>query len=168
MRKRLLLMGAGVALALTFGACGGSDNNGPTPVPTPTPVTRADVHMIVDPNPIRPNYEGDGWYRFKVNLGFNESAGIGFTINTIRTTITSAATGNVLIDYTSVIPASLARVGAYGGTVLQFTSNQYHMAGGTSAGTIAFVVSITDDRQNAITITGQATMLVHGEPHQLP
>ncbi len=168
MRKRLLLMSAGVALALTFGACGGSDDNGPTPVPTPTPVTRADVHMIVDPNPIRPNYEGDGWYRFKVNLGFSEAAGIGYRINTIRTTITSAATGNVLVDETYAISASVARVEAYGTRTLQFTSDQYHMAGGTSAGTIAFVVSITDDRQNAITVNGQATMLVRGEPHQLP
>lgn len=167
MTRRLLLMAVGVALALSFAACG-SDDKSPTVVPTPTPPTRAEVHMIVDPNPIRPNYEGGGWYRFKVNLGFSESAGIGFTINTIRTTIRSAATGNVLMDSLSPIPASLSRVEARGGTILQFTSNQYYMAGGTSAGTIAFAVSITDDRQNAITIDGQATMLLRGEPHRLP
>ncbi len=167
MTKRIAAMAAVVMMAVFALACG-SDSSTPTPVPTPTPVTRADVHMIVDPSVIRPNYEGNGWYRFKVNLGFNETNGIAATVNTVRTTITSAATGNVLLDEVSAIPASIARVPASNGMVIQFTSPQYHMAGGTSAGSIAFVASLTDDRGNAITLNGQASMLVHGEPKELP
>ncbi len=55
-----------------------------------------------------------------------------------------------------------------GNTILQFTSPQYHMAGGTSAGTIAFSVSILDDRGNAISLSGQANVLHHGDPRRLP
>ena len=165
MTKRFLLMAAGTVMALSFVACGSSNNDGPTPVPTPTPPTKAAVHMVVDPNPIVANYEGGGWYRFKVNLGFDESAGIGFTINTIRTTITSAATGNVVLDYVATIGQYVA---GSGNTILQYTSPQYHMAGGTSAGMIAFSVSILDDRGNTITLPGQANVLHHGDPRRLP
>jgi len=166
MTKRLLLMAAGTVLAFSFGACGSSNsNNGPTPVPTPTPVTQAQIHMVVDPNPVVANYEDSGYYRFKVNLGFDEAAGIGFTINTIRTTITSAATGNVVLDAVSTIGRSVAGRGTL---VLQFTSPRYHMAGGTSAGTIDFSVAITDDRGNALSVSGHANVLHHGEPQRLP
>lgn len=165
MQKRLLLMGAGLALALTFGACGGDDDNGPTPVPTPKPPTRAVVNMIVDPNPVRANYEGGGWYRFKVNLGFSESAGIGFTISAIRVTVSSAASGLVLIDRTVAIGDHVA---AYGSIIEQFTCPQYHMEGGASAAVTRFVVTIIDDNQNVITLDGQANVLHHGQPHELP
>jgi hypothetical protein len=165
MMKRLLSMAAGTVLALSLVACGSSDNTGPTPTPTPTPTPKAVIHMVVDPNPVVANFQSDGWYRFKVNLGFDESAGIGFTINTIRTTITSAATGNVVLDDVSAIGKYVA---GYGNTILQFTSPRYKMAGGTSAGTIAFSVSILDDRGNTITLSGDANVLHHGDPHRLP
>ena len=59
-------------------------------------------------------------------------------------------------------------VAGSGNTILQYTSPQYHMAGGTSAGMIAFSVSILDDRGNTITLPGQANVLHHGDPRRLP
>ena len=77
MNQRLSRIAVGVFLA---GALGGCFTTEPEPVPTPTPApTRAEVKLLVDPNPVRANYEGNGWYRFKVNLAFSESAGVGFT-----------------------------------------------------------------------------------------
>ncbi len=167
MTKRVLAISAAVAVASFLQACG-SSTNGPTPLPTPTPVTRAQVSMVVDPNPVLANYEGNGWYRFKVNLGFAESAGVGCTIRSVRTTITSAISGGVLLDDVSTIPSSISRIPAGSTNTLQFTSPRYHMEGGSSSGAIAFSISILDDRGNSITLNGQASILHHGEPRQLP
>src|SRR5262245_29110753 len=94
------LMAAMAAVLMTGGlvACGGGDN-GSAPTPVPTPPTKAVVTFNVDPNPVVSEYQGDGWYRFKVNLEFYDTAGVGFNINTVRTTVQSSVTSTILLDY---------------------------------------------------------------------
>jgi hypothetical protein len=163
MNQRLSRVAIGVFLAGTLGACFSTD---PEPVPDPPPVpTRAEVKLLVDPNPVRANYEGNGWYRFKVNLAFSESAGVGFTISTIRVSVSSALSGRTLLDASSLVGEHVA---ANGSKVLQFTCPQYHMELGTSAARTRFSASITDDKGNAITLSGQADVLHRGEPQRLP
>lgn len=164
MTRRLLLMAAGAALALSLAACG-SDDKSPTVVPTPTPPTRAEITMRLDPSPVRANYEGGGWYRFKVNMEFVESAGVGATLTNINFTVASAASG--IVVFTGNAPRA-DRVEANGRNVLQFTMPQYHMEGGSSAALATFVASFRDDRGNALTATTQVNVLHHGEPHRLP
>ncbi len=162
MKQRLSRVAVAVFLAGAFGACFSTD---PEPLPTPPVPTRADVKLLVDPNPVRANYEGDGWYRFKVNLAFSESAGVGFTINTIRVTVSSALSGDTLLDVNSPVSEHVV---ANGSKVLQFTCPQYHMEFGTSAARTRFAAGITDDKGNAITLSGQADVLYRGEPRRLP
>src|SRR5262245_20439711 len=94
------LMTAAVAVVMTGGlvACGGGDS-ATAPTPVPTPPARAVVTFNVDPNPVVSEYQGDGWYRFKVNLEFYDTAGVGFNINTVRTTVESSVTNTILLDY---------------------------------------------------------------------
>lgn len=166
MRKRLLLTSAGVALALTFGACGGSDDNGPTPVPTPTPPTRAAITILLDPPSVRANDEGDNQYAYKVNLASSESAGIGYTFDTVQHTITTAS-GGVVGTATYAVNRHYA---GYEGGVLQFTVrySTKKIGGGRLALTSRFTANFTDDRQNALTATAEVNVLHHGEPHRLP
>lgn len=162
MKQTFLKMAVGATLVASLAACP-ADTVGPDPEPTPP--TKAEVDLLVDPNPVHANYEGNGWYRFKVNLAFSEHAGIGFTINSIRTTVSSALSGATLLDANSPVAQSVA---AKGTKVLQFTCPQYHMEYGASAAVTRFVVSITDDRGNAISLSGQANVLRHDEPRRLP
>ena len=119
MTKGWLAVGTGM-LVVGLAACGGGGDGGVnTPTPLPTPPTKAEVTFNVDPNPVISEYQGDGWYRFKVNLELYDTAGVGFTINTVRTTVSSAATGTILLDYNYSVAE---HVDARGRTVLQFTS----------------------------------------------
>jgi hypothetical protein len=162
MKQRLLTVGVGMFLAGALSACFSTD---PEPVPSPPPPTRAEVKLLVDPNPVRANYEGNGWYRFKVNLAFSESAGVGFTINSIHVTVSSALSGDTLLDANSPVGEHVA---ANGSRVLQFTCPQYHMEFGTSGAVTRFAASIADDKGNAITLSGQANVLHEGDPQRLP
>lgn len=166
MRKRLLLMSAGLVVALTFGACGGSDDNGPTPVPTPTPPTRAAITILLDPPSVTANDEGDNQYAYKVNLATSESAGIGYNFDTVQHTITTAS-GVVLGTKTYAVNRHYP---GYGGGVLQFTVrySTKSIGGGRLALVSSFTANFTDDKQNALTATSQVSVLHRGEPHQLP
>ena len=140
-------------------ACGGGDS-GSAPTPVPTPPTKAVVTFNVDPNPVVSEYQGDGWWRFKVNLEFYDTAGVGFTINSVRTTVSSAATGTILLDYDYSVASHVA---ASGRTVLQFTSPLYRTLTGGGAN-VKFIASITDDKGNTITLSNQANVAHVGEP----
>ena len=144
-----------VVLALGLFGCGGDDSTTPTPVPTPTPPTQAAVTFNVDPSQVVANHAGNDWYRFKVNLAFSESAGIGYTVNTIRTRISVTSTGQVALNYVDTVNTYVAPNGR---EVLQFTSALYRAAGGGRIGvTVDFTANITDDRGNALTATNQMT-----------
>jgi hypothetical protein len=159
MQKRL--MAAAVAVLMTGGlvACGGGDS-GSAPTPVPTPPTKAVVTFNVDPNPVVSEYQGDGWYRFKVNLEFYDTAGVGFNINSVRTTLSSSVTGTILLDYDYSVAS---HVGANGRTVLQFTSSLYRTLAGGGAN-VKFIANITDDRGNAMTLSNQAAVREVGGP----
>ncbi|MCG6920489.1 MAG: hypothetical protein LJF15_05295 [Acidobacteria bacterium] len=161
MTKRILTASLSVLLGVLLTACGGDSGTAPTPAPTPTPPTRAQVQLNVDPNPQTAEYQGNGWWRFKVNLEFVETAGVGFTINSIRTTLTSRATGGILYDNEEAI---VEYVGPRGRKVMQFSSAHYYTMYGLSGAVDAkFVVSITDDKGNPLTVSNQATILRHTE-----
>jgi hypothetical protein len=159
MQKRL--MAAAMAMLMTGGlvACGGGDSgSAPTPVPTPPP--RAVVTFNVDPNPVVSEDQGDGWYRFKVNLEFFDTAGVGFTINTVRTEVTEPVAGTILLDYNYVVAS---HVDARGRKVLQFTSPLYWTLAGGGA-RIRFVADLRDDQGNPMTLSNQATVRQVGGP----
>lgn len=157
---RQQLRRAAVVLAVVgLAACGG-EGAVSTPTPVATPPTKAAVTFNVDPNPVVSEYQGDGWWRFKVNLEFYDTAGVGFRINTVRTTISSSVTNTILLDY----DYSVARqVDARGRTVLQFTSGLYRTLAGGGA-SVKSVASITDDKGNALTLSNQATVNEVGGP----
>jgi hypothetical protein len=129
---------------------------------TPTPPTRAEVTFNVDPAQVVANHAGNDWYRFKVNLAFSESAGIGYTVDSIRTRVSVTASGQVVLNDLSTLDA---HVPANGREVLQFTSPLYRAVGGGRIGvTVDFTANITDDRGNALAAENQVTATHHDEP----
>lgn len=159
MQKRLMAAAVGVLMTGGLVACGGGDSaSAPTPVPAAP--TRAVVTFNVDPNPVVSQYQGDGWWRFKVNLEFYDTAGVGFTVNTVRTTVQSSVTNTILLDYDYSVASHVA---ASGRTVLQFTSPIYRTLAGGGAN-VKFIASITDDRGNAMTLSNQANVMRVGGP----
>jgi hypothetical protein len=149
-------------MALAFPACGGGNGPTVTPTPTATPPTRAAITFRLDPNPVTANDEGGGQYAYKVNLEFFDTAGVGFTINTIRTTISAGAV--VVLDETTAVNEHVAPSGR---TVLQWTV-RYRTGGGRVAHVTSFTAQIADDRGNAISLTAEVNVLHHGEPHRMP
>ena len=162
MTKRLTLTALAVLLAFGFVACGGDGPVDPTPIATPAPPTQAVVTFNVDPTPLVANHAGNDWYRFKVNLAFAESAGIGFTVNTLRLTVSDPATGTV---YMEDAYSWSKHVNARGREVLQYTSPLYRdAAGGRISLDCDFVADITDDRGNSITLSNRAEVSHRGGP----
>jgi hypothetical protein len=154
MRKGWLAVGTGM-LVVGLAACGGGGGGSASaPTPLPTPPTKAEVTFNVDPNPVISEYQGDSWYRFKVNLELYDTAGVGFTINTVRSTVSSAATGTILLDYNHSVAE---HVGARGRTVLQFTSPLYRTLTGGGAN-VRFVADLRDDKGNPMTLSNQASV----------
>jgi hypothetical protein len=149
-----------VALAICgLAACGGGGSvSAPTPVPTPP--AKAAVTFNVDPNPVVSEYQGDGWWRFKVNLEFYDTAGVGFTVNSVRTTVSSSVTNTILLDYDYSVAS---HVNASGRTVLQFTSGLYRTLAGGGAN-VKFIANITDDKGNVQTLSNQASVKEVGGP----
>ena len=159
MRKLVLTFAA--ALPLAFGACDTGTEPTPPP-PTPTPPTQAAVTFNLDPASIVANDAGNDWYRFKVNLAFSESAGIGFTVNTITNTLSNPTTGTVYYEDTYNWDMHIA---GFGREVLQYTSDLYrNAAGGRIDLTCAFEADITDDNGNSITVSNQVLVLHRGGP----
>jgi hypothetical protein len=162
MRNRLLSMVGPTVLALAFAACGGDTGSHPSTPSTPTPPLRAEVTFQLDPKPVASHDEGGGQYAYKVNLAFSDTAGVGFTINTIRTTITAGSV--VVLDDTDTINEHVA---ALGRTVLQWTV-RYQASGGRVAHVTRFTAQITDDMGNTISKTEDVDVLRHGEPQMMP
>jgi hypothetical protein len=157
---------AGIAiLVLVSGltACGGGGGTS-SPTPVATPPVKADVVFNVDPNPTFAESQGNGWWKFKVNLELYTKNEVGFTINTVRYTVTSALTGGVLLDNTEIVGTKVASR-----TVLQYTSPTYHMELGTRSAQVKFLASLTDDRGNALTLSNTVNVTNEGagvEPPQ--
>ncbi len=159
MQKRLMAAAVGMVMTGGLVGCGGGDS-GSAPTAMPTPPTKAAVTFNVDPNPVVSQYQGDGWYRFKVNLEFYDTAGVGFTVNSVRTTVQSSVTSTILLDYDYSVAS---HVNARGRTVLQFTSPLYRTLAGGGAN-VKFIAGITDDRGNTMTLSNQANVLRRGGP----
>jgi ABC-type glycerol-3-phosphate transport system substrate-binding protein len=154
MPKRMLAVGVGMALLAGLAACGGGSGGSTAPTAVPAAPTKAVVTFNVDPNPVVSEYQGDGWWKFKVNLEFYDTAGVGFAINSVRTTLSSSVTGTILLDYDYSIAQ---HVDARGRTVLQFTSSDYHTLAGGGA-SVKFIANVTDDKGNPLTLSNQATV----------
>ena len=162
MTKRLTLTTLAVLFAFGLVACDGESPTGPPPPTPPPPPTQAEVTFNLDPNPIVANSAPNDWYRFKVNLAFSESAGIGYTVNSVRARVSVTATGEVVLNdlYTQAIA-----VAANGREVRQYTSPLYRAEGGGRIGvTVDFTANITDDRGNSLTATDQVTVAHRGGP----
>jgi len=158
MSKGWLVWMVGILLSGSLVGCGGGGSVAPTALPTPP--ARAEVTFNVDPNPVVSEYQSDGWWRFKVNLELYDTAGVGFQINTIRTTVSAAVTGTILLDYNYSVAQ---HVDARGRTVLQFTSPFYRTVTGGGAN-VKFVADLRDDMGNAITLSNQAAVMRMGGP----
>lgn len=161
--KRLILTSVVAALAV---ACGGGSSSGTAPSSVPAPPSKAIVAFNVDPNPVTSEYQGNGWWKFKVNLEFVETGGVGFTINSIRYSILNPFSNTYLIDRDE---AMAKKVSASGREVLQFTSANYYILGGLSGRVdVTFVANITDDKGNALTLSNNVTVNHHSaEKHVL-
>ena len=167
MRTRMTAM----ALAVGLAACGGGGDSptASTPVAPPAP-TKAVVTFNLDPKAQVAEYQGNGYWKFKVNMEFLESGGggtggVGYTVNTTRVTL-SSPTGTILLDYNY---AMAARVEANGRRVFQWTSPLYYTNYGTGNANVAMVASITDDKGNAMTVSSAMTVKhVGGEKVELP
>jgi hypothetical protein len=121
------------------------------------------VTLRLDPDPTVSEWQGGLSWAFRVNLEFFETAGIGFTVNTVRYTMTYPS-GLVILDSAETVGQHV--VGG-GRTVLQFRSPHYPSL--TGRATVAFTASITDDRGNPLTVTSNASVLDRGEnPVRLP
>jgi len=161
MTKRLPSALVAVLTLAGLAACGGDGGSSPAaPTAAPTPPTKANVTFNVDPNPVVARDQGDGWWKFKVNLEFYDTAGVGFTINSVRTTLSSSVTGAILLDYDYAVAK---HVDPRGRTVLQFTSGEYRTLAGGGAN-VKFIASITDDKGNGMTLSNQATVHHVGGP----
>src|SRR5260370_7534002 len=154
MGKRLTAVTVAMLGAVGLAGCGGSNGSSSVPTTLPTPPPKAVVTFNVDPSPVVSEYQGGGWWKFKVNLEFYDTAGVGFTINSVRTTVSSSVTGTVLLDYDYSVAEHVA---ARGRTVLQFTSPQYRTLAGGGA-TVKFIANLTDDRGNALVLSNQASV----------
>jgi hypothetical protein len=160
MTKQILAATVGIFLSFGLVACGGGSSSSTAPSVTPTPPSKAAVTFNVEPTPVVSEYQGNGWWKFKVNLEFYDTAGVGFTINSVRTTVSSSVTGTILLDYDYSVAKHVA---AKGRTVLQFTSPEYRtLAGGGAA--IKLIADISDDKGNAITLSNQASVLHRAGP----
>jgi hypothetical protein len=160
MKERLVGRALAALAVAVLAACGGGSDGVSTPTAVPTPPAKAAVTFNVDPNPVVSEYQGDLWWRFKVNLEFYDTAGVGFTINSVRTTVSSSVTNTILLDYDYSVAS---HVDARGRTVLQFTSPLYRTLAGGGA-TVKFIASISDDKGNAMTLSNQANVTELGGP----
>jgi hypothetical protein len=162
MTKRLLSMVALTALTVSFAACGSSDKS-PTVTPTPTPPTRAQITFRLDPPLVVANYEGDGWYGYRVNLEFVETAGVAFTVATIRTVVTTAG-GSTKLDQTTAVNRAVP-AGNPGRWVTQWYV-RYNLGGSRQALVTQFTATFTDAFGNVLTATTQVNVSHHGEPQR--
>jgi len=167
MRTRMTAM----ALAVGLAACGGGDSpTASTPVAPPAP-TKAVVTFNLDPKAQTAEYQGNGWYKFKVNMEFLESGGggtggVGYTINTTRITLVATPSNTILMDYDF---AMAARVEANGRRVFQWTSPLYRSVFVTANANVTMVANITDDKGNSMTVSSAMTVKhVGGEKVELP
>jgi hypothetical protein len=163
MTRQTRKVAAAVILAAGLAACGGG-SSASAPSAVPTPPTKAAVTFNVDPNPVVSEYQGDGWWRFRVNLEFYDTAGVGFTINSVRTTIQSSVTSTILLDQDYAIAR---HVDGGGRTVLQFTSGLYRTLAGGGAN-VKLIANITDDKGNGVTLSNQASVTEVGGPRPEP
>jgi hypothetical protein len=163
MTKRPFLIALVAMLAVSFAACGSDSNSPSNPTPTPTPATMAKVTFFLDPPTVVANYEGGSQYAFKVNLGFHESAGVGFTITTIQATVSTTG-GTVVAGDTYVSGHYVPGSGDY---AVQYTM-RFHTTGGRVPLVAKFTANCNDDKGNALTATTQVNVLKHGEPQRLP
>jgi len=157
----------GIAVVLLVSglvACGGSGSSA-SPTPVATPPTKAEVVFNVDPNPSYAESQGGGWWKFRVNLELYTKNEVGFTVNAVRYTVSSALTGGVLLDRTEVVAKKVAGSGR---TVLQFASPSYHMELGTRSAQVKFLVDVTDDRGNTTTLSNAVNVANAGHGIELP
>jgi hypothetical protein len=141
-------------------ACGGGSSSSTAPSSVPAAPTQAQITFNVDPDPVVSEYQGSGWYKFKVNLEFFDTAGVAFTINSVRTTVSSSVTGTVLLDHSYSVAEAVA---ARGRTVLQFTSPRYYTLAGGGAN-VKFIASVTDSKGNSMQLSNQASVMRRGGP----
>jgi hypothetical protein len=160
MTQSRMLAAVAVLAMVGLVACGGGSGSSTAPSAVAAPPTKAQITFNVDPNPVTSEYQGNGWYKFRVNLEFFDTAGVGFTINTVRTTVSSSVTNTILLDY----DYSIAKhVDPAGRTVLQFASPEYRTLAGGGAN-VKLIASITDDKGNAVTLSKDASVRHIGGP----
>jgi hypothetical protein len=159
--------GNAIALLVLGGALvacgGGGSSTAPTAAPAPVQPSKAAVRLNIDPNPQYAEYQGDGWYKFKVNLEFLEDAGVGARFDQMRVQVKSALTGAVLVDWTYLgVQLPSQRIESRGRVVFQFTSPTYHMELGTRSADLVFTTSMTDDKGNPVSLSNTARVLSSG------
>jgi hypothetical protein len=157
------VVGGGVALAA------GKGSSTPSPVaPTPVPLQRAVIGVLMDPNPViaEPSGNSEFPWDFRFNLQVSDSGGVGFTVTSMQTTITSAQTGATLTT-TAQNPFAGVRIAAFGQETRQFHSGPYRMENFRREGRANVRMNFLDDRGNASAFDGTINILHTGGPVRL-
>jgi hypothetical protein len=157
-------MGAVVAALAVSTACNSSNSPG-----SPSP-TRANFNVYVQPNPATatvcnprcPSSTSSDTFAYSVTMTIQmqETAGIGATINSVTLT---GSVGNVsfnpLVFSSSDISQHAGTSHVSGHATLSFPVNiVYNTPTGTSGLTISVSLQATDDRNNQVTASAQATV----------
>jgi hypothetical protein len=144
-------------------ACGGSSPIAPTPAPTPSP--KAVIKVIVDPSPVIAVQSGDPDFPwdFRFNIQVSDSGGVGFTVASMTTTITSAISGLPLVT-TAQNPFVGIKIPAAGQSTVQFHIGPYRMENLTRQGRVNIKMNFVDDAGNASVYDGTVNIQTTDPP----
>ena len=156
-------MGGGAALAA------GNGSSTPPPVaPTPVPQQRAIIGVLMDPNPAiaEPSGNSEFPWDFRFNLQVSDSGGVGFTVTSMLTTITSAQTGATL-QSTAQNPFEGIRIAPFSQETRQFHNGPYRMENFRREGRANVRMNFVDDRGNTSAFNGTINILYAADPVRL-
>lgn len=167
--KTALLILGGAAVVGGAVALGAGRETSIAPVaPTPVPGQRAVIGVLMDPNPAiaEPSGNSEFPWDFRFNLQVSDSGGVGFTVTSMQTTITSAQTGATL-STTAQNPFSGVRIFPFGQETRQFHNGPYRMENFRREGRANVRMNFVDDRGNASAFNGTINILYADGPVRL-
>jgi PEGA domain len=164
----LILGGAAVVGGGAALAAGGGASSAPPPPSTPVAPQRAIIGVLMDPSPAFAEPSGDSTFPwdFRFNLQVSDSGGVGFTVTSMQTTITSTATGATLFS-TAVNPFAGVQIAAFGQETRQYHNGPYRMENFRREGRANVRMNFQDSRGNASSFNGTINILYVGDPERL-
>lgn len=167
-KTALLIVGGATVVGVGAALAAGSSSSTPSPVATPVPQQRAVIGVLMDPNPAiaEPSGNSEFPWDFRFNLQVSDSGGVGFTVTSMQTTITSAQTGATL-QATAENPFAGVTISAFGQATRQFHNGPYRMENFRREGRANVTMNFLDNRGNASSFNGTINILYTGDPLRL-